>query len=261
MVDDAVNPAEGGENLTDTVTRGRGRPKLLTDDVQAARIAEVTRRLFLAQGYGGTTMTDVAAACRISKRTLYQHFPGKTELLEAVITLHRTSMLALPGDYDEMPLTTALEKIFVVDIDEEGDAERAAFLRLIIVEAAQYPEIGELMGRLGADTARAMLAAWLQRQKSRGRLDVDDVGAGAQMLMDMVFGAVVTKKGHGPEWPGLEDRKAYLRRCIRIFVHGVATGPTPQSGSGPQHEAGRWSDPHLAVAELVAVVEIAGADL
>lgn len=209
-----------------TAARTRGRPKLLSDAEQATQITEITRRLFLQQGYGGTTMNDVAAACRISKRTLYKHFPGKTELLEAVITLHRASMLALPGDYDDMPLTEALEKIFVIGIGEQGDAERAAFLRLIIVEAAQFPEVGELMGRLGADTAKTMLAEWLERQRLLGRLHIDDAKSGAQILMDMAFGAVVSKKGSGPEWPGLEDRKAYLRRCIHIFVHGVAT-PVP----------------------------------
>jgi AcrR family transcriptional regulator len=206
--------------------RPRGRPKLVSDQEQSAQIKETTRRLFLQQGYGGTTMNDVAAACRISKRTLYHHFPGKTELLEAVITLHRTSMLALPGDYDRLPLTEALEQIFVIDIDEQGDAERSAFLRLIIVEAAQFPEIGEMMGRLGADTAKSMLADWLERQRLSGRLQIDDAKSGAQILMDMAFGAVVSKTGSGPEWPGLEDRKAYLRRCIRIFVHGVAA-PVP----------------------------------
>lgn len=218
--DNGLIASDGAAELA--VARSRGRPKLLSDAEQAALIKETSRQLFLQQGYGGTTMNDVAAACRVSKRTLYKHFPGKTELLEAVIALHRTSMLALPGDYDHLPLTEALEKIFVIDIDEQGDAERAAFLRLIIVEAAQFPEVGELMGRLGADAAKNLLADWLDRQRSRGRLQIDDVKSGAQILMDMAFGAVVSKTGSGPEWPGLDDRKAYLRRCIRIFVHGVA---------------------------------------
>jgi hypothetical protein len=37
----------------------------------------------------------------------------------------------------------------------------------------------------------------------------------------MMFGAVVTKTGTAAEWPGLEARKDYMRRCIRIFVHGT----------------------------------------
>lgn len=204
------------------VPRGRGRPKVTDDVEQAGHIAAVARGLFLERGYGGTTMNDVAAACRISKRTLYRHYPGKTDLLEAIVEQHRTTMLALPGDYDDLPLTVALEKIFVIDIDEEGDANRAALLRLTIVEAAQYPEVGEIMGRLGADRSKNLLAGWLASQAERGRLDIDDPDSCARILMDMVFGAVVTKKGLGPEWPGLEDRKEWLRRCIRIFVHGVA---------------------------------------
>jgi hypothetical protein len=85
------------------------------------------------------------------------------------------------------------------------------------------------MCRLGADKSKTLLAEWLARQTVFGRLDVDDVHSAAHILMDMAFGAVVTKTGSGPEWPGQEDRKAYLRRCIRIFVHGVAApAPAPE---------------------------------
>ncbi|OBZ94786.1 TetR family transcriptional regulator [Pararhizobium polonicum] len=204
-----------------SVPRPRGRPKVMSDTTQAEHIRGTARALFIEQGYGGTTMSHVAARCKISKRTLYRHFPGKTELLAAVIDLHRTSMLALPGDYDELPLTEALEKIFLIDIDAEADAERTAFLKLAMVESVRDPQVGELMHRLGADRSRMLLAEWLDAQQQKGRLQVDDTSSAAGILMDMIFGAVVTKTGNGPEWPGADARRLYLRRCIHIFVHGV----------------------------------------
>lgn len=201
--------------------RTRGRPKVASAEQRRAEIVEAARRLFLAEGYGKTTMSEVAAHCRASKRTLYELFPSKTDLLAAVIEHHRTSMLALPGDYAGLDLSTALEAIFQVDIGEAADAERSAFLSLTIVEAAQFPEVGEMMRRLGGQRAHALLAEWMEKEKQAGRLFVDDTTSAARILMDMMFGAVVTKTGTAAEWPGLEARKDYMRRCIRIFVHGT----------------------------------------
>ena len=204
-----------------TQRKARGRPKVASADERRAGIVEAARRLFLAEGYGRTTMSEVAAHCHASKRTLYELFPSKTDLLAAVIEQHRTSMLALPGDYEGLGLCEALERIFQVDIDEAADEERAAFLSLTIVEAAQFPEVGEMMRRLGGQRAHALLAEWMEGEKKAGRLFVDDTASAARILMDMIFGAVVTKTGTAAEWPGLEARKDYMRRCIRIFVHGT----------------------------------------
>lgn len=41
-------------------------------------------RLFCEQGYGGTSMDDVAAAVELTKGTLYHHFPGKAEILAQI---------------------------------------------------------------------------------------------------------------------------------------------------------------------------------
>jgi AcrR family transcriptional regulator len=43
------------------------------------------RRHFLAHGFRGVSMDDLAAELGMSKKTLYAHFPGKTALLEAML--------------------------------------------------------------------------------------------------------------------------------------------------------------------------------
>jgi AcrR family transcriptional regulator len=214
-------PKSPTPNPLPTERRPRGRPKAASAAEHRARIIETTRKLFLAQGYGKTTMSDVAARCRASKRTLYELFPSKTDLLAAVIEQHRTSMLALPGDYTGLDLPDALERIFLVDIDAEADEERAAFLKLTIVEAGQHPEVGEMMRKLGGQRAHTLLAAWMEAEKQAGRLFVDDTTSAATIIMEMMFGAMVTKTGTGVEWPALDARQEYMRRCIRIFVHGT----------------------------------------
>src|SRR5207249_11360994 len=49
------------------------------------RIVAAARRHFLAHGFRGVTMDDLAAELGMSKKTLYAHFPGKAALLEAML--------------------------------------------------------------------------------------------------------------------------------------------------------------------------------
>jgi len=49
------------------------------------RIREAAYRLFRRQGYSRVTMDEIAAAARLTKRTLYHHFDSKDQLLADVL--------------------------------------------------------------------------------------------------------------------------------------------------------------------------------
>jgi AcrR family transcriptional regulator len=206
---------------THAVARHRGRPKLASDETQRQLIVEGARRLFLEKGYGRTTTDDVAAQCRISKQTLYRLFPGKAALFAAVVDAHRHSMLALPGDYDAMPLEQALQQIFQIDIDPKLDSDRLALLRLVMLESQQYPELEEMLVLYGADRSRAELAKWLGRQHDRGLIQLADADSGARILMGMIFGAAVLRASEGLANPSSPKRN-HIEACVAIFLNGVS---------------------------------------
>jgi len=208
--------------LATEISRNRGRPKLASDETQRIQIVEGARALFLEKGYGRTTTDDVAAGCRISKQTLYRLFPGKAALFAAVVDAHRYSMLALPGDYDAMPLDQALQQIFQIDIDPKLDGDRMALLRLVALESLQHPELEEMLLLYGAERSRAELAKWLTRQRDRGLIELDDADSAAGILMGMMFGAMVLKAG-GKAAPPSCPKRAHIQTCVSIFLNGVKT--------------------------------------
>jgi hypothetical protein len=132
-------------------------------------------------------------------------------------------MLALPGDYDAMPLEQALQQIFQIDIDPKLDADRMALLRLVTLESQQHPELEEMLWLYGADRSRAELATWLTRQRDRGLLQFDDAESAARILTDMIFGPVVLK-AHGFPTGSLDrKRRTHIQTCVAIFLNGVKT--------------------------------------
>ncbi len=60
-------------------------PRNRKNEFGQQRIVEAARRHFFCHGFRSVTMDELAEELGISKKTLYAHFPGKIELLEAVL--------------------------------------------------------------------------------------------------------------------------------------------------------------------------------
>jgi AcrR family transcriptional regulator len=210
-----------GTNTAAGAPRKRGRPKVSSDDDKRAHIVENARRIFMQHGYAGSTTAVVALEAGVSKQTLYKLFESKEELFAATVTAHRRTMLDLPRDREDVSIAESLERIFMIELDEEKDAERAGFLQLVFREAAQFPELVEILNREGLLASRQNLADWLAERVAEGRISLDDPASGARMLMDMIFGGMGPREGRAQAWPDRDQCIAHLRRCIAIFSAGV----------------------------------------
>ena len=60
-------------------------PRNRKNEFGGQRIVEAARAHFFCHGFRSVTMDELAEELGISKKTLYAHFPGKMELLEAVL--------------------------------------------------------------------------------------------------------------------------------------------------------------------------------
>lgn len=222
---------------TDTIPpKGRGRPKLLSDRRQRERVVACARQLLLKQGYARTTTDQIAAKCRISKQTLYKLFPEKLSIFAAIVDAHRQDMLALPGDYAGLPVGVALEKIFRVEIDARSHKERIAIIKLMIAEAPLFPELRLIMHKRGAEKSRDELSRWLAEQATAGKIAIDSPDDDAQILMDMVFGPIIRQTVGATRMPQ-QNMKDHIRRCIGIFLQGVAIEAEKHDGGGPPLKA------------------------
>jgi TetR/AcrR family transcriptional regulator, cholesterol catabolism regulator len=65
--------------------RHKRPPRSRKRDPNRQRIVDAARIHFFNHGFRSVTMDDLAEELGISKKTLYAHFPGKFDLLEAVL--------------------------------------------------------------------------------------------------------------------------------------------------------------------------------
>lgn len=71
------------------------RPRSAGFDGQRETILAAAARLFAQRGYSSSTMTELAAACGISKGTLYHYVRDKQDLLAQITTAHVQRLQAL----------------------------------------------------------------------------------------------------------------------------------------------------------------------
>lgn len=208
--------------------RRPGRPKASPDVVVRQGIVAVATATFLARGFARTTMDGVAREARVSKRTIYRLFPSKADLFRAMVEVHRETMLALPRPADDVPVRQALEEIFRLDIGEDQDRQRQTFIRIVMAERSEFPELGAILEADGAEASRRLLASWLAREHERGRVRVPDADKSACMLMQMLFGVMIHWDHVFQEpWSNLV---AYRREALRVFVEGCGLSPAGSSG-------------------------------
>ncbi|MGG7566185.1 TetR/AcrR family transcriptional regulator [Rhodovulum sp. DZ06] len=201
--------------------RPRGRPKVMPDAEQARIILENAERLFLEQGFSGATMNDIAAACRMSKRTLYRLFPSKTEMFAELVRRHRKRMVDLSEIPDDMPIAQALRRAMSADLDEGAARSRVHLLRMVMMEAERTPDIARVVQREAAGGARPELAEFLAKRAERGEIVIPDADRAAEMLIDLVYGALIRRRDGAYGWRNVEERRRNIETGIDLFLNGA----------------------------------------
>lgn len=99
------------------------------------RILQASRILFRARGINATGVAELAAAARVSKRTLYQHFAGKDQLATAYLQNYENE----PGSGPERALERSdltprarLLELFATLADEQHPLRGCPYLNAAV---------------------------------------------------------------------------------------------------------------------------------
>jgi AcrR family transcriptional regulator len=126
-------------------------------DAQSRRtaIVEAAARLFLANGYAETTITQVAAEAGVSAQLVYAAFGGKAGLLWGAL-----DRLA-SGDDEPILMRDRPESLALADITDPHERMRAAAALVADLNARVGPLVKLLYQVAGSDPAVAQLDAQL----------------------------------------------------------------------------------------------------
>lgn len=101
---------------------------------------EAAKQLFYGRGFETTTTYDIAHRARVSKRTLYEHFESKREILSALIAETSSRMsepVELEQPTDRKQFLDALRRFGRSFLEELCDPEKIAMYRLAVMSSGK----------------------------------------------------------------------------------------------------------------------------
>lgn len=110
------------------------------------RILAEALSLFAESGYGGASMRELARRVGVRESSLYNHFPGKAAILEAIVSEHgpasSASRLEQPRYRQLREQPAAFCRQFALDlVDQWSDPREHQFQKVITAERNRVPGI------------------------------------------------------------------------------------------------------------------------
>jgi TetR/AcrR family transcriptional repressor of mexJK operon len=213
-----MNGSRSAETSTDIDDKRRSTRK-------RRAILEAATTLFLRDGYRSTSMDGIAALAGVSKQTVYKHFADKDRLFSEIVT----------GTLDEVSEPVYNE---VLGLEDSGDIEAdlrdlarrllakviqpqiLQLRRLVIGEAARFPQLGRLFDERGPGRTIEALAIAFERLSARGTLDVEDARLAAAHFNWLIMSIPLNQAMFlGRDEPlASADLDRYADSGVRVFL-------------------------------------------
>jgi TetR/AcrR family transcriptional repressor of mexJK operon len=155
-------------------------------------IIEAATAAFIAKGYDGTSMEEIATKAGASKQTVYKHFTDKetlfTEVVECTASqtndiVESVTMLLSEAKFMEGGLQQLARRMTTTLMDDELLKLR----RLIIANADRMPQLGRSWYEKGFERMLASVASCFQKLTDRGLLQTSDPRLAASHLFGMLL--------------------------------------------------------------------------
>ncbi|HZH10434.1 MAG TPA: TetR/AcrR family transcriptional regulator [Microvirga sp.] len=211
-----VDAAPGHSSVTEDTAEGAKRRQIL----------EGARQVFLASGFDGASMGEIAKAAGVSKGTLYVYFDSKESLFAALTTEEKQGLaeVLFKLDADDPDVRSVLTQLGHTYLTRMGTPEHISSIRMVIGAAEKFPALGQAFFEAGPCQGIARLSAYFDRQVKAGRLSIEDTRVAAQHFLDLCSSGLMKRQLFavgGPPTPA--EIKKNVEDAVRVFF--AAYGP------------------------------------
>ena len=182
------------------------------------RIIEVSSDLFMSNGCKSVTMDEVAAANGISKRTLYEHFKDKTNLLEECLLMMEEKMKML----GEKAFSGSKSIIELICLEHESQSDMMINMRIRFFEELKkyYPALYEKMHKRFTDFHKVTTRKFLERGQKEGlfliNIDMEVVGRMVFEIATIIQNSEIFSLAN-------HSRKQLFRETMVMYFRRIST--------------------------------------
>lgn len=196
------------------------------ESAKRRQILEGARQVFLASGFDGASMGEIAKAAGVSKGTLYVYFDSKESLFAALTTEEKRGLaeVLFKLDADDPDVRSVLTQLGHTFLSRMVTPEHVSSIRMVIGAAEKFPALGQAFYEAGPCQGAARLAAYFDRQVEAGRLSIEDTSVAAQHFLDLCSSGLMKRQLFAVGGPPTPDEiRTTVENALRVFF--AAYGP------------------------------------
>ena len=208
------------EKTPDTIGETRRERRIQR---QRLDIMDAAANLFATNGFASSTTKDIAAAADIGESTLYGYFPGKREILQAILDEQRhriDAIMASISDLDDYPSYVIFVDNLMATLLAKVDYTRAligeAWINDVILN--EYV-VNRFQGFV------EFLEAFIASRIDRGDFRPMEPRLAARIMIATFIGALVpVLRGVQPP-PEPDKRRTLAEAVVRMIADGIYLHP------------------------------------
>lgn len=204
-----------------------GRPK---DLGKRAAVLEAAKRMFVAHGFDGVSMDQIAAEAGVSKLTVYSHFGDKESLFAEAVRAHcEQGMPASLFECDPaMPIRECLLAIGEAFYAMVMTPEAIAGHRILCSPQVACSSMPGVFWEAGPQRLQQSFRALLERRIAAGELDIDEPARAASQFFTLLKGEPHAQAVFGYRCSGRRDSPGqHVGAVVDLFLRAYAPHRTP----------------------------------
>ncbi len=203
-----------------------GDELLSRGEITREQIITAAHDLFISQGYHGSSMRQIAAGAEIALGGLYNHFPSKEAVFEAVLERYHPYREVIPAllqaegeTVEEVVQSAAQELVAAIN-------RRPKFLHLMFIEIVEFnsTHIQELFSRIFPD---AIQIAQRFQQVGADRMRPIPSSMIMRSFLGLFFSFFITEYVFSPKAPP-EFSENGMEAMLDIYLHGLLKPETTE---------------------------------
>ncbi len=180
--------------------------KVITEDIAPATrtgrkyqaVIDGARQIFMANGFEGASVDDIARAAKVSKATIYSYFDNKEALFMRVAgdeCLRQLNAAKTEIDHDT-PAQDVLNRAACLLLRFNLSDFGQSIYRICVAESARFPALGRLYYETGPGKLRADIAGFLEKAVARGELVIapDELELAANQFVELCRATLFHKR-------------------------------------------------------------------
>jgi TetR/AcrR family transcriptional regulator len=199
-----------------------GRQRASDYEIKRAQIRDAAAEIFAERGFHGSSITDVAEHCGITKPTLYHYFRSKEALLYEILDVHIGMLRRMVFEADleahDWEPTRRLEHIVLYLLSAYRDADAKHKVQLNELDRLPEPQ-RRLIKSMERDIVNIVSEIVLQVNPR--------LGEASGMLKPIVMSLFGMLNWHYTWFRenGPMSRPTYAKQTTRLFVEGIKAFP------------------------------------